>query len=564
MTARQPALIDAWVGSGEMRERSARVFLLGGRLYAIRLEFFKYLEKTASVKLEWKPPHGTWSVLDHNHTVSVRPARVYVSETPFPADDRSLGYERGSSVSPEWQVATTNAAVAAAAEVVNRLPVLAGLTEETADRDGRVNDFVLRFARVAFRRPLTSDEESTLADIVLADTANLEAGVRRAVVTVLMSPHFLYTDLTPTGEAPSQYSVASRLAFGLWDSIPDQELTNAAKNGELGTAEQIETQARRMMSDRRAKAKMRSFFHTWLELEERDLAKDKQMFPEFDESVVADLRRSLELFIERIVWSRESDYRQLLLADYLVLNERLRSLYEAESSDDKANLDGKEIKRRTRAIQFASDFQPVPFPADERSGVLTHPYLLSAYAYHNNTSPIHRGVFLTRNIVGRNLNPPPIAVAFKDDEFASDLTMREKITQLTRDTACMSCHSVINPLGFTLENFDAVGRWRTTDNDKPVDTKSKYVTATGETVEVASARDVARFAVSSEWAHRAFITQVFHHIVKQDPIAFGPEVIDQLQAQFADDEFNIQKLWARIAAVASSNRQTETLLSNKQ
>jgi hypothetical protein len=184
--------------------------------------------------------------------------------------------------------------------------------------------------------------------------------------------------------------------------------------------------------------------------------------------------------------------------------------------------------------------------------VLTHPYLLSAFAYHNNTSPIHRGVFLTRNIVGRQLNPPPMAIAFKDNEFPSDLTMREKITHLTRDAACMSCHSVINPLGFALESFDAVGRWRTRENDKPIDTKSAYTTAAGEQLDIASARDVALYAVSSEMAHQAFVTQVFEHMVKESPTRFGDEVIEDLTAQFVDNEFNIRSLWARVAATAAT------------
>jgi hypothetical protein len=294
------------------------------------------------------------------------------------------------------------------------------------------------------------------------------------------------------------------------------------------------------------------------------------MFPEFDEAVVADLRRSLELFIEQVIWSEQSDYRQLLLADYLVLNERLRGLYQSELRDESTEFAPTEtaenhsvelaesVPSDGATVQPEPDFELIAFSPNQRAGVLTHPYLLSAFAYHNNTSPIHRGVFLTRNIVGRSLNPPPIAVAFKNDEFAPDLTMREKITQLTRDSACMSCHKVINPLGFALENFDAVGRWRTSDNNKPVDTKSEYTTAEGQTLNVQNARDVANFAVNSESSHRAFVTQVFQHLVKQNPFAYGPDVIDQLRSQFAEDDFNIQNLWARIAALAAAHDPTET------
>ena len=609
--AGQAALIDAWVSSGEMREPTARVFLLGGRRYPLRLEFFKYKEKTASIRFQWKPPHGAWSVLDQDHLNTAPAARVFVVDTPFSADDRSLGYERGSSVSRQWHAATNSGAIAAAAEVVNRLPLLARFDEssppgreESPSREEQLRDFVARFASVAFRRPLTSDEKQFFRVAPFDEAPSLDAAVRRAVLLILNSPHFLYTDLTPVGQEPSQHAIASRLAFALWDSIPDESLFEAASNGRLNSVEQIEAQARRMIASPRARAKMHGFFDHWLELGERDLAKDKAMFPEFDEAIIADLRRSLELFIEQVVWSEPSDYRQLLLADYLILNERLRGLYETERQDDFAESDATEsaendsttvVTDSASAVVEAEapvsseplaepehvaqsehpetpehpatpehpvhpepEFQLVAFSPDRRAGVLTHPYLLSAFAYHNNTSPIHRGVFLTRNIVGRGLNPPPMAVAFKNDEFSPDLTMREKITELTRDSACMSCHQVINPLGFALENFDAVGRWRTSDNNKPVDTKSEYTTAEGQTLNVTNARDVANFAVNSESAHRAFVTQVFQQLVKQNPSAYGADVIGQLRLEFAEDDFNIQNLWARIATLAAAQGHAAT------
>jgi hypothetical protein len=545
--AGQAALIDAWVSSGKKQEHTARVFLLGGRRYPLRLEFFKYLEKTASIKLEWKPPHGTWSVLDERNLSSAKVARVFVVSTPFPADDRSLGYERGSSVSHEWLNATTDAAVATANEVVERLPLLADVKENDPQYMDRTQQFLLHFARVAFRRPLTSEEDQLLSELPFADWSEPEDAVRRAIVFVLTSPHFLYTDLPSAANVPSQYAIASRLSYALWDSMPDQPLLNAARDGQLATKPRIQSQARRMLADPRARNKMRGFFHHWLEIGERDLAKDKTMFPEFDEAVIADLRCSLELFLDQVVWSEDSDYRQLLLADHLVLNERLRRLYQPQPLRvcDEAN-DGSG-NDAAEDVQPASQFRDIVFAPQRRAGVLTHPYLLTAFAYHNNTSPIHRGVFLTRNIVGRELKPPPIAVAFKDAEFSPDLTMRDKITQLTRDQACMSCHSIINPLGFAMENFDAVGRWRTSENNKPVDTKSEYTTVDGRTLEIQSARDIASYAASSEPAQRAFVTQLFQYSIKQPPAAYGPELVDQLRAEFADDDFNIRNLLARIA-----------------
>ena len=541
--AGKSAMIDAWVSSGDERSHTARLFLLGGRQYPIRLEFFKYKETRSSISLEWKPPHDVWRVIDQNNLTSTLTPRSYVVETVFSADDRSEGYERGNSISPEWHQATSHASIAAGTEVIHRLPILSGVKEGDSDRDDRLLAFVKRFARVAFRRPLTIEESRIFNHLFALKPSNAELAVRRSVLFTLNSPNFLYPDLFPEHKSAHQHRIASRLSFALWDSIPDATLLNAADQGKLHTRDQLQGQATRMLADPRAKAKLNHFFEHWLELEERDLEKDKELFPDFNETVIRDLRHSLSKFLEEVVWSDSSDYRELLQADYLLLNDQLRILYHPETKKELVS-----VEETTQA----DDFERVTFPSGRRAGVLTHPYLLSALAYHNNTSPIHRGVFLTRNIVGRSLKPPPDAVAFKDDEFDSDLTMREKVTQLTKSAACMSCHSVINPLGFALENYDAVGRWRNLDNHKPVSTKSIYVTATGENLTVQNAADIANYAINNQNAQQAFVTQIFRHLLKHEPAAFSPETVTILSLAFAKEHFNIQKLMARIAVLSAS------------
>jgi hypothetical protein len=160
-------------------------------------------------------------------------------------------------------------------------------------------------------------------------------------------------------------------------------------------------------------------------------------------------------------------------------------------------------------------------------------------------------VFLTRNIVGRALRPPPIAVAFKDGDFKPGMSMREKITELTRPQACHSCHSVINPLGFALENFDAVGRFRDKDDNRPINAAADYTTDDGGIVRLKGARDVAEFAVKSEHAHNAFIEQLFSQVVKQPMPAYGPDVLNQLRLSFVQSGYNVQKLLVDIVTVSA-------------
>jgi hypothetical protein len=288
-----------------------------------------------------------------------------------------------------------------------------------------------------------------------------------------------------------------------------------------------------MLNDPRAQAKMRGFFSHWLELERGDdLLKDATLFPDFTPEIAADLRTSLQLFLDDVVWSEKSDYRRLLLADELFVNDRLAQFYGIEHNS-------------------TNDFIRIRLDPKQRAGVITHPFLLSALAYNKTTSPIHRGVFLTKNIVGRALKPPPTAVAFNDDEFSPNLTMREKITQLTKPNNCQGCHSVINPLGFSLENFDAVGRFRTDENGKTIDAVSEYLSEDGETVKLAGPRDVAEYAANSRDAQEAFVEQLFHHLVKQPVRAYGSDIESRLRQKFVASNFNIKQLMVEIATVSS-------------
>jgi hypothetical protein len=307
----------------------------------------------------------------------------------------------------------------------------------------------------------------------------------------------------------------------------------------LRSREQIVQQAHRMLGDARARAKMQVSFHHWLEMDRVEVSsKDDNAFPGFNSGIIADLRASLDLFLEETMWDSTSDYRTLLLADYLLLNDRLAAFYGMSTNQTAGN-------------RNKDDFVKVRFDGEKRCGILTHPYLLSAFAYQKLTSPIHRGVFLTRNIVGRSLRPPPMAMTFKDADFAPNLTMRQKVAQFTSPQACQSCHSVINPLGFSLEQFDAVGRFRTRENDRMVDAVSDYVTDDGQTVRLSGAHDVAEFAISSEQALNGFIEQLFHQVVKQPMLAYGPDTVTRLRRSFVESNFNMQKLLIEIVAVSA-------------
>ena len=527
-------ILDAWVSDGQMKEHRVSVRLLGGRAVPIALDFFKWKDKTASIELRWKPPHGVEEIIPRHQFMPKQSARVFTVQTPLPPDDSSHGFARGISVSKAWDEATTHGALETAARVVHHMDRLAGTREGDPQRRDKVRAFANRFVGAAFRRPLTEAQRKVFVDAFFTNDTPPADALKRTVILALKSPRFLYPDFHSA--EPDAHQIAARLALMLWDSVPDRSLQVAIQNGTLKTPQHIRAQANRMMRDPRARAKLQHFFHHWLELDKADaIDKNAKTFPEFNSRVIADLRQSLRLFLDDTMWTGSGDYRDLLKADYLYLNDRLGKFYGAEVE--------------------AGGFEKIALEPNRRAGVLTHPLLLAQFAYADNTSPIHRGVFLARHIAGRTLKPPPNAIQFKDSEFKPDQTMREKVTHLTKAADCMSCHSIINPLGFALENFDAIGRWREKEKGQPINAASNYTTAGNQQLKITGARTIANFAADSPHGQRHFVEQLFNHLAKQAPGAFGRETLEELWQDFVKTECNVPRLMTEIAVhVAGGNR----------
>jgi len=524
-------LIDALVKSGNDTEYRGSIYLLGGRAYPLRLELSRSKEKTSSIALEWKLPRRAFEVIPRRSLSPSSLPESFVLKTPFPPDDRSAGYERGTSVSKAWDQATTDAAIEITGYVVTHKKELVGVADDAPDRESKIREFCQRFAERAFRRPLSAEQKTFFIDRQFKGARDLETALKRTMLLVLKSPRFLYREIG--GGKLDGYDVASRISFGLWDSLPDSPLLEAASAGRLATREQVAHQAERMVSDPRTRSKLREFFLQWLKVDPvPDIAKDPKRFPQFNEGIVSDLRTSLDLFLEDVIASEASDYRQLLRADYVYLNGRLAQFYGADLSSD-------------------APFQKVHLESGERAGLLTHPYLMASFAYTATSSPIHRGVFIARSVLGRVLRPPPEAVAPLAPDLHPDLTTRQRVTLQTKLESCQSCHGMINPLGFTLEHFDAVGRYRNEEKGQRIDTVGSYETRAGEVVKFDGVRDIAAFLAGSEEAHTAFVQQLFHHVVKQPVRAFGYHELLDLRRFFAAHEFNIRKLMVEIMATSA-------------
>ncbi|MCX7412459.1 MAG: DUF1592 domain-containing protein [Planctomycetia bacterium] len=549
----EPPLIDAYVKSGTETEYRASIFLLGGRAYPLRLEFSKANQgvdnkkheplTNASIELLWKPPHGVLEAVPERCLIPHDAAEVFVLKTPFPPDDKSIGYERGTSVSQDWFAAATAASIETADHVLDHIEHLARVKRDAPDRAEKLRTFAASFAERAFRRPLADDLRSLVIDRPFVDAPDLDTGLKRSLLLVLNSPRFLCREADSPANPADAFETAERLSFGLWDSIPDQPLWEAAAKNQLATPEQVQKQAARMVNDRRTRAKVRDFLFAWLRVDlGPEISKDQTRYSEFSPEIAADMRTSLEIFLDETLWSegtdsrRSGDFRRLFTDDEVPINGRLAPLYGVNLPPDAA-------------------FRRVRLDDGRRGGLLSHPYMLSVLSYTGATSPIHRGVFLARSVLGNTLKPPQEAIAPLAPDQHPDLTTRERVALQTSAVACQTCHTMINPLGFALEDFDPIGRYRTLEIngsvEKPINATGSYLPREGPEATFKGTRELAAYVATSRDAQEAFVQSLFHALVKQPLRAWGPNTLDNLRKSFAAGDFDIRRLLVDIMTVAT-------------
>jgi mono/diheme cytochrome c family protein len=317
--------------------------------------------------------------------------------------------------------------------------------------------------RRAYRRPVTDADIKELLTFYKEGRAgggSFEAGIENGLHALLASPQFLFRIERDPAVAPgkvyriSDIDLASRMSFFLWSSVPDEELLDVASRGTLKDPAVLEQQVRRMLADSRSEALVSSFAEQWLYL--RNLAAfnpDPRLFPDFDDNLREAFRRETELFFESIK-NEDRSMLDLLQANYTFLNERLAKHYGIPNV-------------------YGSHFRRVMLPADSpRGGLLGQASILSVTSYANRTSPVQRGKWVLENILGMPPPPPPPNVPpLKDNGIGGKvLSMRERMVEHRANPVCASCHQLMDPIGLSTENFDAVGHWRDrTENGAAVD-----------------------------------------------------------------------------------------------
>ncbi|HKE83707.1 MAG TPA: DUF1592 domain-containing protein [Vicinamibacterales bacterium] len=338
----------------------------------------------------------------------------------------------------------------------------------TAEETACARQIISTLARRAYRRAVTDADVDALFSFYQQEktrTGNFEAGIEMALRRILADPEFIFRfEPTPAGvKTPYRISdteLASRLSFFVWSSIPDDELLKLALDGRLHQPAVLEKQTRRMLADPKARTLVTNFANQWLYLRDLKSANpDVTVFPDFDDNLRQGFQRETEMLFESVM-REDRSVLDLLEADYTFVNERLAKHYGIPNV-------------------YGPDFRRVPVPSDARRGLLGQGSLLLVTSNANRTSPVIRGKWILENLFGSQApTPPPDVPPLEEKPTATAKSVRERIEQHRANPACAGCHKIMDPIGLSLENYDAIGRWRSEDEGVKIDASGQLVDGT--------------------------------------------------------------------------------------
>ena len=392
--------------------------------------------------------------------------------------------------------------------------------------------FVRAFGTRAFRRTITpQEEEAYLTAFDLGAALDFGAGIEAVVASFLASPNFLYHVEGPAEPAPAgstvpldSFSLASRLSYLLWGSMPDDALLAAAADGELDESG-LEAHARRMLDDPRASGGVQEFARQWLKLDAlSSMARDPYIYPEFDAEYPLRLRASIESFVEEAFHGPDPTFANLFTASYVYADDVLASTLGLPSGTS---------ERRSA-------------DPTRRRGLLTQPALMALYGRDTQTDPIHRGLFIRTKVFCQQLPDPPDNVDVSVPDPVVGESTRERFTRLTAESSCSGCHELINPLGFGFEHYDAIGRWRGDDGGRPVDASGVVRGGTDVDGPFDGAAELTDRIAESETASSCMALQWFRYGLGREQTSFDACSLTQIGSDFASSGGNLRELLVAI------------------
>lgn len=454
----------------------------------------------------------------------------------FPPDEDGLGFDVGATVSPlQLELYMRTAETLAASAVERNLARLVTCSPANGD-DACAARFIEQMGRRVYRRPLSDRQKASLLALHRgADT--FADGVRLVLQAMLQSPYFLYriergdpATLEPARNvvALDGYERATRLSYLFWSTTPDDELFAAAEAGRLATPDEVAEQARRLIADPRARTTMRDFFFQWLELDLEGLSKDERVYPELDDTLRGALRGETERFVDHVLWTEEGSLSALLTGTTTFVDAALADLYGIDG------VTGRELVR-------------VELDPRERGGILTLASVLATHARPDQSSPVLRGKLVRERLLCQPMPPPPEDLIVVPPDLDPGLTTRERYRQHSADPACSGCHRLMDPIGLGFEHYDALGRYRETENGLAIDATGEVFATDEANGAFDGAVELGRMLAESDDVRRCVTSQWFQY-------AFGRSVT-------TEDACSIERAQETLAASGDDLRELVVALT---
>lgn len=431
---------------------------------------------------------------------------------------------------------TSARAAAAAAEdakiSANHTCVPTGPTD-----DACLREFVTTFGRLAFRRSLIADEIDTYTAVGLAAAGDLGAfdeGLRTVVAAMLQSPNFLYQVEVgePDGNTGHRrltgVEMATRLSFFLRDTTPDNDLLDLAEAGALDDAQGVRDATLTLLESPDARASLAAFASELLRVRElATVPKDPTVFPAFNPSLAAAMRGETQALVEHLAFDADADFRDLFDADYTFVDGQLAAFYGLPNPD-----------------QYGSTFTQVTLPPEQlRGGIFGHAGLMSVLGHVTTTSPTYRGKFVRTQVLCQDIPAPPVGVDTTLPPAGEYSTMRERLEAHLSDPSCAACHRSMDPVGLGLENYDAIGGFRTTENGVTIDASADV-----DGQPFAGAQQLGAIIKEHPDTMGCFVRNLFRHATGHIELPTEMVEIDELTAAFAEGDYRMQAFLVELVA----------------
>lgn len=475
----------------------------------------------------------------------------------WPADGINSGFDNdisGQGATADLVDQMMRSAEQVADEATAKLDVLLPCAAQSGgDATACGTTFIEKYGHRAYRRALTQDDRDRLGKALSwgIGRGGLKTGVRLVITTLLQSPHFLYrpelgspaADASEKTLALTDHEIATRLSYLLLSSCPDEALLAAADKGEVHTLEQVVAQTARLLDSPAGHASIGRFFHQWLPFDRLSKAvKSPQLFPEFTEATKTAMADGTTAFLDHVVFdAKEGSLRELMTANYAFVNADTAPLYGLKGSF------GAKLEQATLK--------------EPRAGLLTQVGVMAALADNVQSSPVARGKFIFQGLLCQPVGSPPANLPGAGVPPTPDpsKTTRERFDEHRKNPACASCHQVMDPLGFGLESYDAIGRYRATENGKAIDATGDLM-LDGAHVSFDGAVELSKIVAESPLTRQCFASKWFTYSFGRPGGADDKATLAALQTSLAEPTSPLKQLFLAVTATTAFTRRNTPVL----